>query len=94
MSLNGEPGSDPLRVGLPIADILAEMFGAYDVLAAVENRTADEAIALLQEAGVPAGHIRVVGEVYASPQVQHLGLIERMTHPTLGEVRVPGTPPR
>ena len=202
MSLTGEPDGDPLRVGLPIADILAGMFGAYGVLAALRerdrsgqgqrvdtsllaavvavhayhgagrlltgeeprrtgnrhpsiapygvfrcsdaniviavgseslwhkfaaalgldpdapgmgsniervarvveveravnavlgNRTADEAMALLEEAGVPAGRIRTIGEVYASPQVQHLGLIERMTHPTLGEVHVPGTPLR
>jgi formyl-CoA transferase len=202
MSLTGEPDGDPLRIGLPIADILAGMFGAYGVLAALRerdrsgqgqrvdtsllaavvgvhayhgagrlltgeeprrtgnrhpsiapygvfrcsdasiviavgsellwhkfaaalgldpdapgmgsnvervarvveveravnavlgNRTADEAMALLEEAGVPAGRIRTLGEVYASPQVQHLGLIERMTHPTLGEVRVPGPPLR
>jgi crotonobetainyl-CoA:carnitine CoA-transferase CaiB-like acyl-CoA transferase len=202
MSLNGDPDREPLRFGLPIADILAGMFGAYGVLAALrerdrsglgqrvdtsllaavvgvhvfhgaghlltgheprrtgnrhpsiapygvfqcsdasiviavgseslwrklaaalgldpdatgmgsnaervarvveveravnaalENRTADEAIAVLEEAGVPAGRIRTVGEVYASAQVQHLGLIERTNHPTLGEVSLPGTPLR
>jgi crotonobetainyl-CoA:carnitine CoA-transferase CaiB-like acyl-CoA transferase len=200
MSLNGEPDGDPLRIGLPIADILAGMFGAYGVLAALrerdhsgrgqvvetsllaavvgvhvfhgagylltgdepqrtgnrhpsiapygvfrcadaniviavgseslwrklaaaldldpdgpgmasnvdrvaqvheveravnaalEKRTADEAVALLQQVGVPAGRVRSIGEVYASPQVRHLGLIERMTHPTLGEVQLPGAP--
>lgn len=202
MSLTGDPDGDPLRVGLPIADILAGMFGAYGVLAALRDRdrsgrgrrvdtsllaavvgvhvfhgagflatgneprrtgnrhpsiapygvfrcadasivvavgseslwqraatalgldpdatgmrtnservanvdevegavnaaladrTADEAIALLEQAGVPAGRIRTVGEVYASPQVQHLGLIERMQHPTLGTVATPGPPLR
>ena len=202
MSLTGHPDGEPLRVGLPIADILAGMFGAYGVLAALRDRdrsgrgqqvdtsllaavvgvhvfqgagylangiepprtgnrhpsiapygvfrcadaaivvavgseslwhraasalgldpaaagmgtnaervanidkvqravddalehcTADEAVALLEQAGVPAGRIRTLGEVYASPQVQHLGLIERMTHPTLGTIATPGPPLR
>jgi formyl-CoA transferase len=202
MSLTGDPDGDPLRVGLPIADILAGMFGAYGVLAALRDRdrsghgqqvdtsllaavvgihafhgagylatgneprrtgnrhpsiapygvfrcadtdiviavgseslwqraaaaldldpeaagmrtnaervanvdqveravdaalahrTAEEAVAQLAAAGVPAGRIRTLGEVYASPQVQHLGLIERMAHPTLGTVATPGPPLR
>jgi crotonobetainyl-CoA:carnitine CoA-transferase CaiB-like acyl-CoA transferase len=133
MSLTGHPDGEPLRVGLPIADILTGMFGAYGVLAALRDRdrsgrgqqvdtaagmgtnaervanidevqravddalehcTADEAVALLEQAGVPAGRIRTLGEVYASPQVQHLGLIERMTHPTLGTIATPGPPLR
>lgn len=202
MSLTGEPDGDPLRVGLPIADILAGMFGAYGVLAALRDRdrtgrgqrvdtpllaavigvhvfhgagflatgnepartgnrhpsiapygvfrcadasivvtvgseslwrkaatalgldpdaagmrtnaervanvaavesavndalagrTADQALALLQAAGVPAGRIRTLAEVYDAPQVRHLGLVERMDHPTLGEIGTPGTPLR
>ncbi len=202
MSLTGSPDGEPLRVGLPIADILAGMFGAYGVLAALrdrdrtghgqrvdtsllaavvgvhvfqgagflttgnepvrtgnrhpsiapygvftckdasivvavgseslwhraatalgldpsaegmrtnaervanvgkveaavngalEGRTADAALELLQGAGVPAGRIRGLSEVYDAPQVRHLGLVERMVHPLLGEVATPGTPLR
>lgn len=37
MSLNGFPGQ-PVKVGVPIADIVAGMFGAYGVLAALIER--------------------------------------------------------
>jgi crotonobetainyl-CoA:carnitine CoA-transferase CaiB-like acyl-CoA transferase len=37
MSLTGEPGQ-PTRVGVPIADLLAGMYGAYGVLAALLER--------------------------------------------------------
>ncbi|HSK28320.1 MAG TPA: CoA transferase [Jiangellales bacterium] len=38
MALTGEPG-DPTRVGLPIADLLAGMYGVHGVLAALLERT-------------------------------------------------------
>ena len=39
MSLTGSGPDDPQRVGVPIADILAGMYGAYGVLAALHERT-------------------------------------------------------
>jgi crotonobetainyl-CoA:carnitine CoA-transferase CaiB-like acyl-CoA transferase len=41
---------------------------------------------------VPAGPIYKVDEVFADPQVQHLGIAEPLHHPTRGDVRVVGTP--
>ncbi|GAB2914241.1 CoA transferase [Rhodococcus aerolatus] len=38
MSLTGSGPDDPQRVGVPIADILAGMYGAYGVLAALHER--------------------------------------------------------
>lgn len=38
MSLTGQPGSAPNRVGLPITDILAGMFGAFGVMTALRDR--------------------------------------------------------
>jgi formyl-CoA transferase len=38
MSLTGPNPSDPQRVGVPIADLLAGMYGAYGVLAALHDR--------------------------------------------------------
>ena len=38
MSLVGEPDGEPTRVGLPIADLLAGMFGAYGVSLALTER--------------------------------------------------------
>ena len=38
MSLTGSSPEDPTRVGVPIADLLAGMYGAYGVLAALHER--------------------------------------------------------
>jgi formyl-CoA transferase len=38
MSLTGSGPEDPQRVGVPIADLLAGMYGAYGVLAALHDR--------------------------------------------------------
>jgi crotonobetainyl-CoA:carnitine CoA-transferase CaiB-like acyl-CoA transferase len=38
MSLTGEPGGEPMKVGVPIGDLLAGMYGAYGVLAALLER--------------------------------------------------------
>jgi formyl-CoA transferase len=52
----------------------------------------DEWLRRLDAAGVPAGRVRTMDEVYASPQVAHLGLVDVVTHPTLGRMRLPGAP--
>lgn len=38
MSITGFEGEDPVRVGVPIADLLTGLFGAYGVLAALQAR--------------------------------------------------------
>ncbi len=38
MSLTGSSADDPTKVGVPIADLLAGMYGAYGVLAALHER--------------------------------------------------------
>ena len=49
-------------------------------------------IELLDAAGIPCGAIHTIDEVFADPQVQHLDLAKRVTHPRLGEQRIVGTP--
>lgn len=61
-----------------------------EIDALLGGRPADDVLAELHEAGVPAGRIRSVPEVYDWEQVRHLGLVHTMTHPRLGEVSVPG----
>lgn len=39
MSLTGDAGGKPTKVGVPIGDLLAGMYGAYGVLAALHERT-------------------------------------------------------
>lgn len=43
---------------------------------------------LFEKAGVPCGPIYAIDEVFADPQVQHLGLAAPMTHPRLGQTSV------
>jgi crotonobetainyl-CoA:carnitine CoA-transferase CaiB-like acyl-CoA transferase len=59
---------------------------------ALRSAGVDEWIERLDEAGVPVGRIRSLDEVYSSPQVKHLGLVDVAVHPTLGEIRLPGSP--
>lgn len=59
---------------------------------ALTSASVDEWVSRLDEAGVPAGRVRSLDEVYASAQVEHLGLVDAVEHPTLGEIRLPGTP--
>ena len=46
------------------------------------------------EAGVPAGRIRTMDQVYAWEQLAHLGLVDHVSHPTVGEMDLPGAPLR
>ncbi len=59
---------------------------------ALRAASVDEWVARLDEAGVPAGKVKTMDEVYASPQVDHLGLVDVVEHASLGAVRLPGSP--
>ena len=47
-------------------------------------------MARFDEAGVPAGRIRTMDQVYGWEQLDHLGLVDRVTHPTVGDLELPG----
>lgn len=49
---------------------------------------------LLREAGVPCGEIQDYAAVFADPHLRARGFFRDLPHPTLGEVRVPGSPLR
>ena len=61
--------------------LLAEIFGAKD---------RDHWLGLLQEHDVPSAPIYTLDEVFADPQVQHLGLKREIPHPKLGHVSLVG----
>jgi formyl-CoA transferase len=72
-----------------------------ELAAALRTRTSSEWIERLNAVGIPCGPIYRVDEVFADPQVQHLGVAAPVQHPQLGEIRVIGnavqlsrTPPR
>jgi crotonobetainyl-CoA:carnitine CoA-transferase CaiB-like acyl-CoA transferase len=60
--------------------------------ATLAGMTSVEVLAALEAAGVPAGPIYRVDEMFSDPQVQHLGIAEPISHPTLGEIRLVGEP--
>ncbi|WGW13780.1 CoA transferase [Saxibacter everestensis] len=54
----------------------------------------EELLAILADAGVPAGKVRSLDEVYAWDQVEAQKLIVDVEHPVLGDIRLPGPPLR
>jgi formyl-CoA transferase len=51
-------------------------------------------VALLDGVGVPSGAVHDLAEVFADPQLGHLGLEQVMQHPTVGSLRQTGIPYR
>ncbi|MDH4150942.1 MAG: CoA transferase, partial [Betaproteobacteria bacterium] len=58
------------------------------IAAQIETKTSAEWIELLNQAGVPCGPIYKINEVFADPQVQHLGLAAPVKHYKLGDIGV------
>jgi crotonobetainyl-CoA:carnitine CoA-transferase CaiB-like acyl-CoA transferase len=58
----------------------------------LETDTSESWIARLNKAGVPSGPVYAMDEVFADPQVQHLGLEWAVPHPALGEVKLVRAP--
>jgi len=53
-------------------------------------RTSNAWIEALNAAGVPCGPIYAIDEMFADPQVKHLGIATPLDHPTLGPTEVVG----
>jgi len=89
-------GLDPAAAGF--ASNAERVRNRAGVIAAVERVFADyEAAELLQklnDAGIPAGKVRSLDEVYAWEQVASQGLVVDVDHPLLGKVSLPGPPLR
>ncbi len=54
------------------------------------TRTSADWIESLNAASVPCGPIYAMDQVFADPQVQHLGMAREVTHPTKGQVGLVG----
>lgn len=57
---------------------------------AMSKRTTAEWVEVLNAAGVPCGPVYSMDEVFADPQVRHLGAAVTVTHPRLGPVELVG----
>jgi crotonobetainyl-CoA:carnitine CoA-transferase CaiB-like acyl-CoA transferase len=89
-------GLDPAATGF--ASNAERVRNRAAVIAAVERVFADygaaELLQKLNDAGIPAGKVRSLDEVYAWEQVASQGLVVDVDHPVLGKVSLPGPPLR
>jgi crotonobetainyl-CoA:carnitine CoA-transferase CaiB-like acyl-CoA transferase len=58
----------------------------------LETRSTAEWVEALNRAGVPSGPVYTMDQVFADPQVQHLGLAMPVQHPSLGEIALVRAP--
>jgi len=69
-----------------------------ELIALIESHFADgpaeEWLGRLAAAGVPAGKVRTLDDVYSWDQTLSQGLLLSVDHPSLGELRLPGSPLR
>ena len=69
---------------------------AIDAIVEQWTRTMDSAPlnAALREAEIPSSPIYSIGDIFADPQYELRGDLVRVTHPRLGEIRMPAVTPR
>src|SRR5262249_20488999 len=60
--------------------------------ACLAARPRDEWVEAFAAAGLPAGPINDIAQVFGDPQVQHRAMAVAVDHPTAGPVRLPGIP--
>jgi crotonobetainyl-CoA:carnitine CoA-transferase CaiB-like acyl-CoA transferase len=91
-----EFGLDPAMEGF--ATNAERVARREETIALVEAAFADQEPAALVDrldaAGIPAGVVRSLDEVYASEQVRSQGLVVAVDHATLGTIELPGPPLR
>ncbi len=58
----------------------------------LQVRTRDEWVEAFGAAGLPTGPINTVADVFKDPQALHRGMVQEVTHPTAGRVKLVGIP--
>jgi crotonobetainyl-CoA:carnitine CoA-transferase CaiB-like acyl-CoA transferase len=56
------------------------------------QRTSDEWVKVLNDAGVPCGPIYTIDQTFADPQVRHLEMAQPVRSPVLGDLEIVGHP--
>ncbi|MHA7218767.1 CaiB/BaiF CoA transferase family protein [Arthrobacter sp. MDT1-48-3] len=77
--------ADRVRNRDELIGVVEDAFSAYE---------AEPLLAKLNDAGIPAGKVRTLDEVYAWEQVHSQGLLLTVQHPVLGDIALPGPPLR
>jgi len=77
------------------AQRIANQQELHDLMSApMAARTVREWLELFDPAGVPAGRVKTIDEVYNTEQVRQQGLVWSIEHSTLGPIELPGSPLR
>jgi len=81
----------------PAYDSIEKRYAQRPALRAIieevlRTKASAEWTAAFEAVGVPAGPIYAMDQVFADPQVQHLGIAAPVHHPTLGDIRLVGQP--
>jgi crotonobetainyl-CoA:carnitine CoA-transferase CaiB-like acyl-CoA transferase len=58
----------------------------------ISMKLIDEWVPMFDRAGIPCGPVNTFDRVFQDPQVLHLGLVQEVTHPQYGKVKVVGPP--
>ncbi|MBY0294936.1 MAG: CoA transferase [Methylobacterium sp.] len=69
--------------------VLVDLIGAV-----TRTRPSAAWVEAFNAAGIPCGPIYALDQVFADPQVAHLGMAEAVAHPRLGPIRLVGQPIR
>jgi formyl-CoA transferase len=91
-----EFGLDPEAPGLATnSERVANRAQVIELLErAFADHTPEELLARLADAGIPAGKVRTLDEVYTWDQTLSQGLLVDVEHATLGRLQLPGPPLR
>jgi crotonobetainyl-CoA:carnitine CoA-transferase CaiB-like acyl-CoA transferase len=65
-----------------------------EIEAVLGTADAEQWLARLADAGVPAGKVRTLDDVYSWEQTRSQGLLLEVEHPVLGKLELPGSPLR
>lgn len=63
-----------------------------EIAAILRGRRSGEWIDILNRAGVPCGPVNRIDEVFADPQIRHLGIAQEVEHSRLGRLQLVGQP--
>jgi formyl-CoA transferase len=58
------------------------------ITTALAAKPTDEWVTVMNDAGIPAGPVNDIGQTFADPQVEHLGIAAPIEHPAVGEIDV------
>jgi crotonobetainyl-CoA:carnitine CoA-transferase CaiB-like acyl-CoA transferase len=64
-------------------DELNEIIGRYTA-----KQPTSHWVDVLNDAGIPCGSVHSVDQTFADPQVEHLGMVASVDHPTMGEIDI------